>query len=94
MASTWNTTLPKLLVQFGRAQLRHCSQDCKPAPKTVELETAEDVRKRIVQNCKIVIRGQENYSLINGRPVEITCTRTVRIYQPPKNAQQQGNIQK
>lgn len=92
MASTWNTTLPKLLVQFGRAQLRHCSQDCKPAPKTVELETAEDVRKRIVQNCKIVIRGQENCSLINGRPVEITCTRTVRIYQPPKNAQQQGTM--
>lgn len=97
MASTWNTTLLKLLINVGRAQLRHCSKDCKAAstksvePQTVELETAEDVRKRIMQNCKIVVRGHENYSLINGRPEEITCTRTARIYQPPKNAQQQGN---
>ncbi|KAH1010861.1 NADH dehydrogenase [ubiquinone] iron-sulfur protein 4, mitochondrial [Dendroctonus ponderosae] len=77
-----------------QATQKKCTADSPkelgPDPQIIQIDTPEDARSRIMQKCKIVIREPDDYSLISGVPLHITCSRAVRIFQPPKNAQQQG----
>lgn len=75
---------------------RKCADDPQkerpPDPPIIKIDTPEDIRSRLMQKCKILIREPDDYSLTSGVPLPITCTRPARIFQPPKNAQQQGTF--
>lgn len=67
------------------------SKDAVDSTSTLHLKsvTAEE-KEHLIKSPNITVRINENVGLVSGVPENHIATRTVRIYQPPKNAMQSG----
>lgn len=66
-----------------------CTRDVIPkALRVLKPKTREEKSEKLPST--LTISEQEDISVVSGVPEEHIRTRTVRIYQPPKNAMQSG----